>query len=265
VKEDEREGALDVLTILDLSEGIAGAYAARLFADYGARVVKVERPGRGDTIRSVEPFVGKEPGLETSALFLSLNAGKLSLTLDCETSEGAMVLSRLAEEADGIIEDEPALRRADLGLDVATLLASVPRLVITRVSGSGDALAPETQHLVGLQAFAAMMAGLWAAAESEHGQVIEVDGAAALASLGVAQASAATADLSSLRTAGRVWESEHPVAGALTLAAPAFTLTEAPATEGRAPLLGEHTDYVLGNLLGLDAATIDGLRTGSVI
>jgi crotonobetainyl-CoA:carnitine CoA-transferase CaiB-like acyl-CoA transferase len=264
VNEDEREGALDVLTILDLSEGIAGAYAARLFADYGARVIKVERPGRGDATRSVGPFVGKEPGLETSALFLSLNAGKQSLGLDFETPEGAMVLSRLAEEADGIIEDEPARRRADLGLDVATLLSSVPRLVITQVSGSGDGL-DSAQHLVGLEAFAAMMAGLWAAAESEHGQVIEVDGAAALASLAAAQPRATSLDLPSLRTAGRVWESEHPGAGALTLVTPPFTLTAAPSTEGRAPLLGEHTDYVLGNLLGLDAATIDGLRAGGFI
>src|SRR3990172_7779684 len=89
------EGLLSELTILDLTEGAGGPFCTKLFADYGARVIKVERPGRGDPARRVGPFPpGPNPstslraGPEAGVLFLYLNTGKESITLDLTTATG---------------------------------------------------------------------------------------------------------------------------------------------------------------------------------
>src|SRR3990170_8128260 len=108
------EGLLSELTVLDLTEGAAGPFCTKLFADYGARVIKVERPGRGDPARRVGPFPdGPNPstslraGPDAGALFLFLNTGKESVTLDLATATGRHLLLELAEHADALIEGFP--------------------------------------------------------------------------------------------------------------------------------------------------------------
>src|ERR1700674_2908908 len=97
------EGLLSEITILDLTEGAAGPFATKHFADYGARVIKVERPGRGDPARRVGPF--PEGGArEAGALFLFLNTGKESVTLDIATATGRLMLLELVEHADAVVE-----------------------------------------------------------------------------------------------------------------------------------------------------------------
>ena len=241
--EEEQEGALGVLTIIELSEGITGPFAGRLFAEYGARVIKVERPGQGD-----------------SATFLAMNAGKLSLTLDYESAEGAAILRRLTEEADGIIEDAPTRRSAEHGLAAPSLIGHVPRLVITQVAG-GDGQAPEAATLAGLHVFVATLAGLWNAAQTEHGQVVEVDANAALA---FSQALGATAEAGE-PSAAPLRSVEHPSTGTLTYPQPLLELSETPADLGRPPLLGEHTDHVLHDVIGLEAAEIESLRAEGIV
>jgi itaconate CoA-transferase len=297
VTADERAGALESLTILDLSEGIAGPYAAQLFVHFGALVIKVERPQGGDKSRGWAPFVGERADKEMSLNFLALNAGKLSLTLDYESREGAEVLRRLTEDADGIIEDHPTRRRDDLGLSADALIARIPRLVIVQVSGYGSsgpysdralagltlaaavgALPPDARGLtydrdlepvLGMNAFIAALAGLSRAAQTEHGQVVEVSGMEALAgSAGNPPIGGATAgvDLETLRRDGHVQRVEHPVAGALELPVAPFTLSRAPeSTLSPAPLLGEHTSYVLQDLPGLDAAEVDALHAQGIV
>jgi crotonobetainyl-CoA:carnitine CoA-transferase CaiB-like acyl-CoA transferase len=264
VSEEEPGGALDVLTILDLCEGVAGSYAARLLAEFGARVVKVERPGRGDWTRSSGPYVGPE-GPETSIPFLALNAGKESLTLDYETEEGAAVLRRLAEEADGIIEDAPTRRRMELGLDAAALIGKVPRLVITQVEDNGSTGA--VAYRLGLHAFLAALAGLWHAAQTEHGQLVAVEAAAAMASLvtaGPLGLSSANLDLAALRAAELIEDVEHPVAGGLAYPVALFSMSETPGGLGPAPALGEHNEEILHYLLGYEAAEIEALHARGV-
>jgi crotonobetainyl-CoA:carnitine CoA-transferase CaiB-like acyl-CoA transferase len=268
MSESGPEGALEALTILDLCQGGAGPIAARLFAGYGARVIKVERPRSGDTARHEGPYVGGVADLERSVPFLAFNAGKLSLTLDYETPDGAAVLRRLCEEADGLIEDEPTLRRDELGLGAADLIAHVPRLVIVTVDAAGFELSA-SQHLIGLQAFVAALAGLWSASQTEHGQVIHVAGGDALVSLAAAapvRIDAALPDLDSLRLTNLVREVQHPVAGLLTCAAPPLTMSAAPSPAPRcAPLLGEHSDYVLHDLVGLETTEIEALREQGIV
>jgi len=297
VTADEGAGALESLTILDLSEGIAGPYAAQLFAHFGALAIKVERPGHGDASRGWAPFVGERPDKEMSLNFLALNAGKISLTLDYESSEGAEVLRRLAEDADCIIEDHPTLRRDDLGLSAQALSARIPRLVIVQVSGYGSsgpysdralagltlaasvgALQADTrgetydrhlEHILGMNAFIAALAGLSRAAQTEHGQVVEVSGMQALAgSAGKSPIGEGTAgvDLETLRRDGLVQRVEHPVAGVLEFPVAPFTLSRAPAaTLSPAPLLGEHTSYVLQDLIGIDTSELEALRAQGIV
>jgi len=88
--------ALTGIKILDLSRGIAGAYCTRLLAGFGAEVIKIEKPGRGDTLRSIRPFNHDLPGVENSGLFLYLNTGKKSVTLDLLTETGIKIFKELA-------------------------------------------------------------------------------------------------------------------------------------------------------------------------
>ena len=73
---------LDGLRVLDLGPGIAPSFCAKMLADYGAEVIKVEPPGEGDPARRMGPFVGDDPDIEKSIPFLYLNTGKRGVTLD---------------------------------------------------------------------------------------------------------------------------------------------------------------------------------------
>ena len=105
-----------------------------LLADMGARVIKVEQPGRGDDTRAWgPPFVGAE-----SAYFLSINRNKESLTLDFKSAEGRRILGQLIGKADVVVENFRPGAMARLGLDYATLGPQHPRLVFCSISGFGQ-------------------------------------------------------------------------------------------------------------------------------
>ena len=105
-----------------------------LLADMGARVIKVEQPGKGDDTRAWgPPFLDGE-----SAYFLSINRNKESITLDFKASEGRDVLARLMAKADVLVENFRPGTLAKLGLDYATLAPRHPRLVYCSISGFGQ-------------------------------------------------------------------------------------------------------------------------------
>ncbi|MDO8491062.1 MAG: CoA transferase, partial [Dehalococcoidia bacterium] len=83
-----RKTALDGIKVLDLGQGVSAPYCARVLADFGADVLKVEPPGEGDASRSSGPFPDDVPDIEKSALYLYLNAGKQGITLNPETKYG---------------------------------------------------------------------------------------------------------------------------------------------------------------------------------
>ncbi len=83
-------GPLAGLTVIDLTRVLAGPYCTLILADLGARVIKIERPGRGDDARQVGPFAGDQ-----SAYFASLNRGKQSLVVDPKRSAGLAGMHRL--------------------------------------------------------------------------------------------------------------------------------------------------------------------------
>ena len=133
------EQALSGVKVVDLTHYIAGPYCTKLLADFGAEVVKVERPGVGDGARRLGPFPGDEPHPEKSGLFLYLNTSKLGITLDLKTRRGVSILKELVREADILVESFSPRVMPSLGLDYTTLEKVNPRLVMTSISSFGQA------------------------------------------------------------------------------------------------------------------------------
>src|SRR5471032_867327 len=122
---------LDGITVLDLTRVLSGPYCTMLLADMGARVIKVEQPGRGDDTRSWgPPFVNGE-----SAYFLSINRNKESVTLDFKKPDGRRLLDLLIDRADVLVENFRPGTLEKLGLDYQSLAATHPRLIYCSVSG----------------------------------------------------------------------------------------------------------------------------------
>ena len=125
------------LRVLDLGQRVSGPFCAKMFADLGAQVVKVEPPA-GDPARSMGPFPDDLPHPEKSGIFLALNTNKLGITLNLEMAEGRALLLRLAENADLVIENFPPRYLPGLGLDFATFQSSNPDLILTSVTPFGQ-------------------------------------------------------------------------------------------------------------------------------
>ena len=124
--------ALAGLCVLDFTSMIAGPYAARLLADVGADVIKIESPD-GDDMRQRAPLRNGH-----GTYFGQLNAGKKSLTLDLKNPAGVALAKRMVEKADVVLENfRPGVMRR-LGLDYTTLAAINPRLVYCAISGYGQ-------------------------------------------------------------------------------------------------------------------------------
>lgn len=131
-------GPLAGIHILDFSQGVAGPYATKLFSDYGADVVKVERPGLGDPSRRVGPFPGDDPHPDRSGMFIELNSGKRSVTLDLQTESGRAIALRLAAAADLVVDSFRPGTLERLGLGPEALAAANPRCSLVRVSNFGQ-------------------------------------------------------------------------------------------------------------------------------
>ena len=93
------EKALSGITILDFTEGISGPYATKLLADFGATVIKIEKPGVGDISRRIGPFPEDTPHPEKSGMHLFLNTNKQSLTVNLETNAGTKIIQELIKAA----------------------------------------------------------------------------------------------------------------------------------------------------------------------
>ncbi|MFQ5872586.1 MAG: CoA transferase, partial [Dehalococcoidia bacterium] len=83
--------ALSHVKVLDLTHYVAGPFCTKLLADYGAQVIKVEMPGRGDGGRKLGPFLKDQPHPEKSGTFLHLNTNKVGITLNLKTSTGVRI------------------------------------------------------------------------------------------------------------------------------------------------------------------------------
>ncbi len=134
-------GPLAGVRVLDLSRVLAGPWATQLLGDYGAEVVKVERPGTGDdTRRWGPPYVKDAEGRDTteSAYFLSANRNKRSVAVDISTEEGRKTIHRLARWADVLVENFRPGGLARHGLDYESLKTVNPGLIYCSISGFGQ-------------------------------------------------------------------------------------------------------------------------------
>ena len=125
------KGPLDGLRVLDLSRLIAGNMLSLQLADFGAEVIKVETPGRGDPLRA-----WKDDGVDAHWKVYSRN--KKSLTLNLREPDAIGLLLRLIEGADAMIENFRPGRLEGMGLAPETLFQRNPKLVLARISGFGQ-------------------------------------------------------------------------------------------------------------------------------
>ena len=128
------ETILDSIRVVELTEALAGPYCAMLLGDFGADVIKVERPGIGDQSRSWgPPFVGSE-----SAYYLAANRNKRSITLNYDHPRGLEALQKLVASADVFITNQPSVASLKKrGIDPESLGAKHPRLIYCSITGYG--------------------------------------------------------------------------------------------------------------------------------
>jgi len=132
---------LDGVRVLDLTRVLAGPWATQNLADFGAEVIKVERPGHGDDTRKWgPPFLSDREGRETAdaAYYLACNRGKKSMTLDLASARGREVAKALAARSDVLVENFKVGDLARHGLDYAALSVANPRLVYCSITGFGQ-------------------------------------------------------------------------------------------------------------------------------
>ena len=132
-----KKQALKGVRILEYCETVSGAYCAKLFADLGAEVIKIEKPGIGDGARRKPPFKDNDPDPEKSGLFLYINTNKLGITLDPATQKGKAIFQRLAGACDVLLDDHAAGMMEQMGLGYADLKTINPGLIMTSITPFG--------------------------------------------------------------------------------------------------------------------------------
>ncbi len=126
-------GPLHGLRVLDISNVIAGPFAAGMLGDFGADVLKVELPGAGDPCRAIPPHKDGKP-----LIWKVTNRNKKAVTLDLRKPEGAALFKRLVPRFDVLIENYRPGTLDKWGLDKATLWSLAPKLTILRLTGFGQ-------------------------------------------------------------------------------------------------------------------------------
>lgn len=121
------------IKVLDLSRVLAGPYCCSLLGEFGAQVIKVERPGQGDDSRSWPAIIDGE-----SAFFLSVNRNKRSITIDFQKPRGQALIKKLLQDADVVVESFTPGTLAKYGLAYEQVRELNPRLIYCSISGYGE-------------------------------------------------------------------------------------------------------------------------------
>jgi itaconate CoA-transferase len=123
---------LEGINVVAIEQAVAAPLASRQLADFGARVIKIERPGTGDFARGYDEAVR---GM--SSWFVWLNRAKQSLTLDLKRAEAKPILDKLLGDCDVLLHNLAPGAAERLGLDAAALVARYPRMIVCEISGYG--------------------------------------------------------------------------------------------------------------------------------
>lgn len=127
------------LRVLEFARVLAGPWAGQTLADFGAHVIKIERPEAGDDTRAWgPPFIADADGPGSAAYFHATNRGKKSVAIDFEQPEGREAAKALAMHADVIIENFKVGGLAKYGLDYASIKALNPRIIYCSITGFGQ-------------------------------------------------------------------------------------------------------------------------------
>ncbi|MBN1381034.1 MAG: CoA transferase [Deltaproteobacteria bacterium] len=126
---------LDHLTVIEIGNNISTAYGAKMLADQGAEVIKVEDPLTAEMDRTERILPGDE---KTGCLFAYINCNKLGVRLNLETEKGQKVLADLVRKADILVEGNRPSRAKELGLDYETLSKINPRLLVASITPFGQ-------------------------------------------------------------------------------------------------------------------------------
>lgn len=121
------------ITVVELTQMVAGPHAGMHLADMGADVIKIERPEYGEIARNVEPKVGGE-----SFYYMTVNRGKRSVTVDLKSDRGRELLLDLAEDADIILENYTPGTVSELGIDYDAVRERNPEIIYCSISGFGQ-------------------------------------------------------------------------------------------------------------------------------
>lgn len=125
--------ALEGIKVVDLTRVVSGPHCTMILGDFGADVIKIEKPGAGDIGRGYAPFYEGE-----ATYFMTHNRNKRSISLNMRHPKAKEIVLRLLKDADVLVENFKAGTLEKIGLDPQMLLEMNPRLIITRISGFGQ-------------------------------------------------------------------------------------------------------------------------------
>ncbi len=171
----ERPGPLAGVKVLDMSRILAGPSSTQLLGDYGADVVKIERPGAGDDTRKWgPPYVKDADGNDTfeSAYYLSANRNKRSVAVDIATAEGAALIKALAAKADVLVENYKLGGLKKYGLDYEAIKAVNPKIIYCSITGFGQT--GPNAHLPGYDLMAQGYGGIMSLTGAPDGPPMKV-------------------------------------------------------------------------------------------
>jgi crotonobetainyl-CoA:carnitine CoA-transferase CaiB-like acyl-CoA transferase len=144
--------ALTGFRIVELAEAVAGEYCGKLLADFGADVIKIERPSHGSPTRSMAPIVG-DGGPERSGLFAYLNTNKRSVELDLSSPSGVHTLHEIIAAADAVIDDHDESWASAVGVSPHEIQQRYPHVVFCSMTPYGQGVPADLQHAKSINVF----------------------------------------------------------------------------------------------------------------
>jgi crotonobetainyl-CoA:carnitine CoA-transferase CaiB-like acyl-CoA transferase len=145
--------ALTGIRIVELAESVAGEFCGKLLADFGAEVIKIERPHCGSPTRWMAPIIGEGGGPERSALFAYLNTNKRSVAVDVAAADQVESLHTIIAMADAVIDDHSPSWRDDIGLSANEIARRHPAVVCCSITPYGVQAPPEFQNAKSINVF----------------------------------------------------------------------------------------------------------------
>lgn len=198
--------ALSNIRVIDLSWYIAGPYCTKLLADFGADIIKIERPETGDPSRQLGPFRNDEENINAGGLYAYLNNNKKSITLDLKSEEGINIIKRLVATADIVVENftPGVLERLGLGYDI--LKEVNPKIVLTSISTYGQT--GDYAHFKGTELLAQALGGYMTSVGEPTREPLRAGGQLHLLEY-IAGTFAAGATLAAVRDSRKTGEGAH--------------------------------------------------------